>query len=309
MSKQKESGFSRLHITIGCILLSLLLIGIIIAAIVSVDSAKYMYTVEYTSSEIAEKVREAIKAYDYGVLILDQSMTSNNEVVMTEEYIISSERTGSKRTYTYFNSNEDILSEWWEEIEDDPGHYDCYIYSQDYETWVNTKMDSEPISNDLWNMFDIMSQYTVLPETAEWYDDHSECYVLQLVGKSDGFYAIYEEIYIRTSDFIPMGIIEYCVATEEDNRIDELDADDFNISSDMVTVEGGTIETQQFSEIIRKYSVNFSTQDQSLFGKPDTFISDEDYMYLEYTYGEDTEETEDIENDELNEEENSDVTE
>ena len=289
MSKD-NSKLSPKSIAIISALFIALIIVIVIIVVYSVDSSKYLGAVEYTSSEIAEKSRTTTGEYEYALLVLDQEAYSAGESIGIEEYVLSSERDGTKRTYTYLNTDGSILSEWWD-AGNEEGKYDVYIYSDEFETWVNTEMTEEPIPNDIWRMFDIMSQYTVLPETGEWYDTGDECYVLQLIGNSDGYYAIYEEIYIRCADFMPMGIIEYCVDTEDNDRVDELNPDDFNIDGSDYTVTDAEITSSEYNELIRKYSILFSHEDQQLFDKPKTYISDEDYMYLIYTYGEEEEES------------------
>ena len=304
----KNNKLNKNHIIAISCLLTIAVIVIIVIAITKSDGAEYLNAVEYTAEEIAEKSREAVDGYEYALLVLDQEISKSGEIVGIEEYILSSERDGTKRTYTYVNSDSSILSEWWDAIEQEDGSvlYDTYIYSEQYETWIHTELSEEPINNDIWRMFDIMSQYTVLPETGEWFDTGDECYVLQLIGSSDGYYDIYEEIYVRCSDFIPMGIVEYCVDTEENDRVDEINPEDYDFElGDGYTITDGEITSEDYNELLRKYSISFSHDDCQLFEKPETYISDEDYMYLLYTY-EDDEETDDTEEVDSEEEEESD---
>lgn len=280
---------------LSAILLVLVLLVVIVTLVIVFKDSDTQKLLEnhLTSEELEEKAIEAVNRCQYSTMLLDQQITLTDDTKLLEEYMISAEKDGSKRTYTYISTDGSMLMQYWEKELAEDGeaeHYDVYIYSESYETWVNTKLESEPIVNDLWSMLTSMHEYTILEDKQEWYVTGEECYVLQLLGSSDSFYAIYEEMYINAETLLPVGIVEYCVAEEEGSKtIDDLTEDDLNINLDGYTAENIEVESSNYSEILRVYQLNYSNEDMAMFDKPETFITDEDYMYLEYTYNQDEE--------------------
>lgn len=304
MSKGK---LTNKHILVSALILFALFCIVISAVVLTTPEWKYVTDPDIDITELVDKSKEAVMQYEYAKLTLDQLLQVDGRDNFVEEYILTAARDNSRRTYTYLNIDGSILSEWWEEraVQEIEGttQYDVYIYSETYEAWVSTILEYEPVYNDIWNMFDTLYGYTLMPNTEKWYDTDDECYVLQLLGKSDTFYAIYEEVFIRVGDYIPMGIVEYAVAEGYEDRSADLDVEDWDFIQDRKEVEG-RVDYTEYSEMLRKYSIEFSHQDMKLFDKPQTFITDSDYMYLEKVYGELEEES-----DETIEEEESDGTE
>ena len=294
---KKDKSLKKNYVVALAVLMSFLVIILIVIAIASVDGMKYLSMNELSPELLADWSKRSASNYEYAVLVMDQQ--SNLEDIdepLIEEHILSAERTGSRRAYVYMTGSDNIQSEWWEEKElEDSGTkgYDVYLFSNEYQTWVNTELEEEPVPNDIWSMFDVISGYTLLPETNVWYDTGDECFVLQLIGSSDGFDWVYEELYVRCDDYLPVGIIEYCVAEGEENHIEELTQEDFDfVSGDGYHTDSVTAEGKEYKQILRKYSLYFSDEDQILFEKPETFITDQDYMYLTSTYNDDESEDE-----------------
>lgn len=275
------------------ILIVLVLLAVVITCVVlfKSDNAKKLLEDTMTSEELEEKAIAATSQYNYAKMLLDQQITLSDGTQVLEEYILSAEKNGSKRTYTYLSADGSTIFEYWDKdtSNTDTDQYDVYIYSEVYETWVNTKLTEEPVSNDLWGMLSVIDGYTVLEDKQNWYVTGEECYVLQLLGSSDDLYAIYEEMYINAETFLPVGIVEYCVAEDSGKTIKDLSEEDLDLNMEDYEIENATIEASSYSELLRVYQLEYSNEDLALVEKPETFITDEDYMYLEYTYNQEDE--------------------
>lgn len=257
------------------------------------EDAKKLMKVHLTAEEIEQKTIEAVNKYNYGKMLLDQQLTLSDGTQYLEEFTISAEKDGAKRTYTYLTSDGSALVEYWDIYKTEDGDkYDVYIYSDIYETWVNTLLDEEPVGNDLWGMLNVIHGYTVLEDIEKWYVTGEDCYVLQLLGSSDIFHSIYEEMYINAETFLPVGIVEYCISEDSEKTIKDLTNEDLTLDMENYKIENIEIEHADYYEILRVYQLEYSNEDLAMTDKPETYISDEDYMYLESTYGQE-ESTED----------------
>lgn len=261
----KKQKITPLKLTI--IISAIILIGI--SAWLAIRLIQVSDTSSMTVQMLAEKSTTAMNEYNQSVLVLDtQQIVGENKVVA--EYVLTTSKDSSYRTYMYRDDNEDMYQCW--ELNAETGMYDIYIYDNSFEVWVKSSLEYEPLSSDTWMVTQNLDNYTLLKDTDMWGED--ECYVVQITGESEELSVIYEEIYIRCSDFLPRGIISYGVSDTEQSRIDTLDPANFEEFS----AESAMIESSTFIEVISVYSLEFSNDDLSLFQKPEHFVTDAEYM-------------------------------
>lgn len=222
---------------------------------------------EITPEELARLSTQAIAQYPYSMLVLDSQTTVNGETT-TCEYVFTTSLNDSLRTYM-MRDEEEVGYQCW--LQNSEGTYDVYLYDDVYQVWVKTVEEYEPVGSNTWMVVADLSNYTLLEETDYWGED--ECYVCQITGNSNIFEVIYEEIYIRKSDYMPMGILSYGVSSADGDRIQEIDPATFG---DNVT--SADITTEDFVETVSVYSITFSDEDLALYDLPETYMSDVDYM-------------------------------
>lgn len=222
---------------------------------------------EMTCEKLAKLSTQAIMQYPYSMLVLDSQTTIKGETT-TCEYVFTTSLNDSVRTYLMRDA-ESVGYQCWKQ--NDKGTYDVYLYDDVYEVWVKTEEEYEPVASNTWMVTADLSNYTLLPERDNWGDD--ECYVCQITGSSDVFETIYEEVYIRCSDFMPLGIMSYGVSSADGDRLHELDPATFGEG-----VEEAEMITEDFVETISVYSVQFSNEDMALYELPETYMTDVEYM-------------------------------
>lgn len=224
---------------------------------------------EITPEVLAAKSTEAMAQYSYSMLVLDtQQVVGENTSVA--EYVLTTSKEDSYRTYMYRDTMQDMYQCW--ELNESTGTYDIYIYDSNYEVWVKSEMMYEPLSSDTWLVTASLDGYTILPEKEMWGED--ECYVAQITGENSELQVIYEEIYIRCSDYMPLGIISYGVSDTNHNRKENIDPTAF----DSFVAEEITVESQTFVEVVSIYSLQFSNESLALFDKPENYFTDAEYM-------------------------------
>lgn len=219
-----------------------------------------------TIIELQKNANTAISGYDYYVAIIDVLKTPADGEEFSSQEAFSRARKDSYQSYMYRDSlDNDLYQCWYYDKEEEI--YPTYIYSDDVESWVETSMSEPQVVIDGWTLFDDLSYYEVSDETGIWEDTGDECYILQAVNTSVINAQIYEEVYIRKSDSLPMGILTYgAVEVEATKSTEEV-------------VDGNEVEitTAAHDEILQKISITYSNSDLRLFDIPEEFISEEEY--------------------------------
>ena len=79
------------------------------------------------------------------------------------------------------------------------------------------------------------------------------------IGRREGSYEyLYEELYIRCSDYAPMGIINYAAESLDITRVQEIEDSVFSTGYDID--ENTTLEAVGFNECIQRYEFTFSKE-------------------------------------------------
>lgn len=266
-SEKKRKPLQIVIIVSACILA-------VCAAFLTVRLIQTVGKEEVTPEYLSEMSTKAMEEYEYSMLILDTQQTIGEESTV-EEYMLTTSKNDSYRTYIYRNETDDLYQCW--HLDESTGLYTVYIYDSMFETWVQTSLEYEPLSSNTWLVTSDLTNYSVLPETDVWGED--ECYVVQITGSSDELAVIYEEIYIRCSDYLPMGIISYGVSDLDQDRVNTINPAEFG-ELNGYTVDNATVETSEFLEIISVYTLEFSNESLELFSLPEEFITDVEYMSL-----------------------------
>ena len=270
MSKSK---ISKRTITLGCIVIALALCIIFITVFLKLGGSKLFNNDALTIDEVKNKITFAMEKYKYARYDLIIQDTVKEGEVTNYEYKLSADRQSKKRTYAYKDSTGASLYQYWD-YDIDNKNYLIYVYDYRHEVWVKTSYDSEPVTMTPWDIFDNLSDYTMLQDTATWYTSDDECYVLETVGSTDEYFTVYSMVYIRCSDWLPMGMVTYGVSDESQDKIKN------NVSIDVTdsNIVDANIEAPTYNEKIVIYNVTFSNEDLSILDIPTEYIEEDEYM-------------------------------
>ena len=264
MSKSKSNKVLGIVIKVSFIVCLILIIGIVIIKI------NRQSNVEVTAEYIQDKAVAKINKYKYSKLVLNSEYIGEQDIPNICEYILTSNKDGSYRSYSYRDEENDIYQCW----EHHGNHYDFYIYDADIDKWVYSELEYEPVSSDTWSVVSNLKDYTILEEPGQWGND--ECYILQMMGSSDYWEVIYEELYIRKSDFLPVGIVSYANSKQDKDRVSEIKPGEYEFG----TLTEGTETTSEYEELVSIYALEFSNKPLDLFDKPKEFINNKEYNEL-----------------------------
>lgn len=231
---------------------------------------------EVNADSIFIKANEALTDYQYASVTIDRLETVDDNKYR-QQFTLTTQRDKQYCTYMFLDSEGSDLYQCWRPSESKNIGYDIWVHSDEYDTWVSTYYDKEPADSNLWSFMSSGYGYTLMSETYPWYDTGDECYVLQMASSSSEWQNIYEELYIRKSDYLPMGIV--VMATQSTDAIDHTEIEE-NVDFGDGTTGDAVSEVHKYNSVVQKYSVVFSNEDLRLFDIPDTFITEEDYAFL-----------------------------
>lgn len=272
-NKSNKNKVSAKGINIVCKVFAILLI-------VAGTSTLIMFLIQEAKREqkideqtLFSKCAEQAKKFDYARLVITRHEHISDEDY-TAEYVVSAAQKDTYRTYMFRDSEGNDLYQAWLKGED-TSLYDVYLFASDPDTWVKTSLEQEPVTTNMWDMFKYADGYTLMEETYPWYDTGDECYVLQMIGNTEDWEYTYEEVFIRKSDFMPMGLVFIVTSSN--------DLDGHTVISEDVEIDGQTydevdVTSKDYDTILQKYSITYSDEDQKLFDIPDEFITDEEYL-------------------------------
>lgn len=224
-------------------------------------------------TNIQARVNKAIEDYTSYECVVDIMRTYNGEETFSGQEAYTDNKDTSYKSYLYRDSQDNDLYQCW--FYNDDNSYDMYVYSDDVEAWVHDTTEEVVSSMDAWTLFENLSGYSVEAETAVWDETGDECYILNAVNTEVMGIQIYEEIYIRVSDFLPVGILTY----------GSMEVDGTATEEGTVTLDNGQeadveVTHSNTEEVIQRVSVTFSNDDLSLFAVPEEYISIEEYSEL-----------------------------
>lgn len=274
VKKNRGKVISARSITIGCVAVAMLVCSLLIWLFIKYDGVS-VFTDTITANEVVSKAKSAVMKYSYSLSTIDLQETIADEGSNTYKYILSSSKNSKKRTYIYADDSGSELYQCWDY---DTGKelYSIYIYDSEMDVWVNTTYRSEPVTGTPWVVFNNLSEYTLLDETANWYDSEDECYVLETISSNDKYAVLYEQVFIRVSDFIPMGIVTYGVSDVNEDKL--MNGGELEINNENVI--GATVEIPTYNEYIQLYEVTFSNDDLSLFEFPVEYMTEDAYLEM-----------------------------
>ncbi len=275
IKENKTGKISKRTIGIGCALA--VVAGLITATVIFIGlgGSRLFESNDLTVTDVVTKMKASISEYKYALQSLDIKETVADEGTTISKYMLSASRETKDRTYLYTDSKENELYQCWS-YDEEAGKYVIYINDQEYNVWVKLDYESEPVTGTPWSVFDDLDNYTLLDETQNWYTNNEECYVLETIGKTDTYEVIYEQVFIRKKDFIPLGIVTYGVS---DVNYDKMQSSE-SIDLDIDEIESADIEIPTYSECIQMYEVSFSNDDLKMFDPPEDYLTEEEYIAL-----------------------------
>lgn len=274
--KEKRTGkISKRTITIGCALATVT--GLIVATVIFIGLGgnRLLESNDLTVTDVVTKMKVAMSKYRYALQSLDIKETVADEGITVSKYMLSADSETKDRTYLYTDSEENELYQCWS-YDDETKKYVIYIHDSKYDVWVKTDYDTEPVTGTPWSVFDNLSNYTLLDETQKWYTTDEECYVLETVSNTDTYEVIYEQVFIRKKDFLPLGIVTYGVS---DVNYDKMQSSE-SIDLDIEEIESAEVETPTYDECVQMYEVSFSNEDMKMFDPPEDYLTEDEYMIL-----------------------------
>lgn len=275
IKENKTGKISKRTIGIGCALA--VVTGLITATVIFIGlgGSRLFESNDLTVTDIVTKMKASISEYKYALQSLDIKETVADEGTTISKYMLSASRETKDRTYLYTDSKENELYQCWS-YDEEAGKYVIYINDPEYNVWVKLDYESEPVTGTPWSVFDNLDNYTLLDETQNWYTNNEECYVLETIGKTDTYEVIYEQVFIRKKDFIPLGIVTYGVS---DVNYDKMQSSE-SIDLDIDEIESADVEIPTYSECIQMYEVSFSNDDLKMFDPPEDYLTEEEYLAL-----------------------------
>lgn len=271
----KAGKISKRTIGIGCALA--VVTGLITATVIFIGlgGSRLFESNDLTVTDVVTKMKASISEYKYALQSLDIKETVADEGTTISKYMLSASKETKDRTYLYTDSKENELYQCWS-YDEEAGKYVIYINDPEYNVWVKLDYESEPVTGTPWSVFDNLDNYTLLDETQNWYTNNEECYVLETIGKTDVYEVIYEQVFIRKKDFIPLGIVTYGVS---DVNYDKMQSSE-SIDLDIDEIESAEVEIPTYSECIQMYEVSFSNDDLKMFDPPEDYLTEEEYLAL-----------------------------
>lgn len=275
IKENKTGKISKRTIGIGCALA--VVTGLITATVIFIGlgGSRLFESNDLTVTDVVTKMKASISEYKYALQSLDIKETVADEGTTISKYMLSASRETKDRTYLYTDSKENELYQCWS-YDEETGKYVIYINDPEYNVWVKLDYESEPVTGTPWSVFDNLDNYTLLDETQNWYTNNEECYVLETIGKTDTYEVIYEQVFIRKKDFIPLGIVTYGVS---DVNYDKMQSSE-SIDLDIDEIESADVEIPTYSECIQMYEVSFSNDDLKMFDPPEDYLTEEEYLAL-----------------------------
>lgn len=275
IKENKTGKISKRTIGIGCALA--VVTGLITATVIFIGlgGSRLFESNDLTVTDVVTKMKASISEYKYALQSLDIKETVADEGTTISKYMLSASRETKDRTYLYTDSKENELYQCWS-YDEEADKYVIYINDPEYNVWVKLDYESEPVTGTPWSVFDNLDNYTLLDETQNWYTNNEECYVLETIGKTDTYEVIYEQVFIRKKDFIPLGIITYGVS---DVNYDKMQSSE-SIDLDIDEIESADVEIPTYSECIQMYEVSFSNDDLKMFDPPEDYLTEEEYLAL-----------------------------
>lgn len=275
IKENKTGKISKRTIGIGCALA--VVTGLITATVIFIGlgGSRLFESNDLTVTDVVTKMKASISEYKYALQSLDIKETVADEGTTISKYMLSASRETKDRTYLYTDSKENELYQCWS-YDEEAGKYVIYINDPEYNVWVKLDYESEPVTGTPWSIFDNLDNYTLLDETQNWYTNNEECYVLETIGKTDTYEVIYEQVFIRKKDFIPLGIVTYGVS---DVNYDKMRSSE-SIDLDIDEIESADVEIPTYSECIQMYEVSFSNDDLKMFDPPEDYLTEEEYLAL-----------------------------
>lgn len=275
IKENKTGKISKRTIGIGCALA--VVTGLITATVIFIGlgGSRLFESNDLTVTDVVTKMKASISEYKYALQSLDIKETVADEGTTISKYMLSASRETKDRTYLYTDSKENELYQCWS-YDEEADKYVIYINDPEYNVWVKLDYESEPVTGTPWSVFDNLDKYTLLDETQNWYTNNEECYVLETIGKTDTYEVIYEQVFIRKKDFIPLGIVTYGVS---DVNYDKMQSSE-SIDLDIDEIESADVEIPTYSECIQMYEVSFSNDDLKMFDPPEDYLTEEEYLAL-----------------------------
>lgn len=275
IKENKTGKISKRTIGIGCALA--VVTGLITATVIFIGlgGSRLFESNDLTVTDVVTKMKASISEYKYALQSLDIKETVADEGTTISKYMLSASSETKDRTYLYTDSKENELYQCWS-YDEEAGKYVIYINDPEYNVWVKLDYESEPVTGTPWSVFDDLDNYTLLDETQNWYTNNEECYVLETIGKTDTYEVIYEQVFIRKKDFIPLGIVTYGVS---DVNYDKMQSSE-SIDLDIDEIESADVEIPTYSECIQMYEVSFSNDDLKMFDPPEDYLTEEEYLAL-----------------------------
>ena len=275
IKENKTGKISKRTIGIGCALA--VVAGLIAATVIFIrlGGSRLFESNDLTVTDVVTKMKASISEYKYALQSIDIKETVADEGTTISKYMLSASRETKDRTYLYTDSKENELYQCWS-YDEEAGKYVIYINDPEYNVWVKLDYESEPVTGTPWSVFDNLDNYTLLDETQNWYTNNEECYVLETIGKTDTYEVIYEQVFIRKKDFIPLGIVTYGVS---DVNYDKMQSSE-SIDLDIDEIESADVEIPTYSECIQMYEVSFSNDDLKMFDPPEDYLTEEEYLAL-----------------------------
>lgn len=306
--KEKKKGqkyfmVSARSITIACVVIVLFICVSIYGALeVNGVIDDIFRTKHLDMTDVQNNITKAVSKYDYAFMVVDQQYVEPGfDETYNTQYALSGAKNSTYMSYIFRDSEDNSLYQSWA-YNDVTNKYNIWLYSDYFDAWVQTYNETKPMDIDMWNPIPDMSHYDLLDDSAYWPQTNDECYVfytiinytydeeddVEFILSQNPYSKVFETLYIRKSDWIPMGIVIYANDDTGKTKVTEVTDmnvlsnyfGDQNISVDEHNIASAQVEEAEYNEMLIRYSFSYSNEDMSLFQIPDEYITEEQYFEL-----------------------------
>lgn len=223
--------------------------------------------------DIVAEVTKHIDANPFYQIIYDVQETNGTEVD-NRQYWVAHDKALKETSYLYRTSDSDLYQYWTES----DGTMDMYIYAEEFDTWVQYTMESGDMYMRPEIIPALLESAELLDGTYVWESEEGnyECYCYSVISANEEYENIIRMIYVRTKDYMPMGIHTVCV-----NELDETVTDSTEYTDENVGDVQEDITVNATSDFVTRYSLIMSKDTcYNFLSKPEEFIDSETYLQM-----------------------------
>lgn len=278
MKKQNKSLISARTITIACIFIFVIFIGILLYSYANILKDTDTPTVEFDNpTDLWYKVQENMSTMNYCSVTATTEITkAGSEESEITTLIAAGNRLGTEHSYALKNADSSEVYEYV--VSEEDGTISLYSYDGSYDVWVKSTIDSG-LTRDLWEIIpQDISMFNLIEELPE---ESTDFYILESLSTGDEGASTYMQIYVDKATLLPTAVTNYQIANVDydSSTSTSIDLDDPRIPEDAEV----TADIPDHDEYLYVMEFNYTNEDTLLFREPESYVTYEEYRQLVYS--------------------------